>query len=778
MTGYTDRPWPVRGLIFTRNRKGRCWETAALERWLRLVRQVFKARKCEVLAPSQDAAVLQTLLEAVPNLDLRLSWRCEGAPSAELAALGEAGLLDVCAVVRGTNPEPLAAWGEACRLAGTPLRVRLVPPFEPGISHAAWAEACKRAAVRQVAVAAADPFASIPPQRNSRATLQAVSYMNGLAEELSGLDADAYLEGLPFCRVSEKNRMRCINEPQCRRDPAHFDAASYALAQRLWRLRPAWGGMAVQMLLGLYSAWPNPIDAKLLPWVLEKPWVHVRLWAAHKMTRPLRIPKLAPRTKPPPHVTPSADILRFPAHEACRTCRFRLICDRLPAAAARAYPGLEAEAVEGELAVEPVAELAPASYCDAVDAALAEQDRPPADLVEKARSLLEATPPTRIIGPYAYEVEAQWSKHSAGNVRWFSWTASEKRSTPLATLTPPAMVAVNLGDGFADLAGFSMGKHAKIAAPMTAFSHRFALYAAEDGRYVLLRDGQPVRPVEFAGDAYVPLRIGSRFTPRIALWNIDGSLTTQSVSIWEESGSAEADQDDGNPRQVSFVVVCTRFARRLEAVLHHLARQPHTSRENYEVIVAYVPGMDATLDVTESLQQVYPDLRIVTLPFTPGLATAKGIMINECVRLAKGEWVALLDADALIPPGLLDRLAALPEEAMFAVPDGRKMLSPETTAEILLGQRDAWAEWDALLHEAEEYRYNEADGVPIGFLQVARRACFDTVQYLESRNFEGADYHFGLAMRKAFGKEHRMSGMPVLHLDHGGSQWYGTAQHR
>ena len=35
----------------------------------------------------------------------------------------------------------------------------------------------------------------------------------------------------------------------------------------------------------------------------------------------------------------------------------------------------------------------------------------------------------------------------------------------------------------------------------------------------------------------------------------------------------------------------------------------------------------------------------------------------------------------------------------------------------------------------------------------------------------------GEKLRENLGPEHRLSGVPVLQLDHGGSQWYGTRTH-
>jgi glycosyltransferase involved in cell wall biosynthesis len=153
-------------------------------------------------------------------------------------------------------------------------------------------------------------------------------------------------------------------------------------------------------------------------------------------------------------------------------------------------------------------------------------------------------------------------------------------------------------------------------------------------------------------------------------------------------------------------------------------------------------------------------------------------MINEAARMARGEWVILMDADILLPPRALSRIQTLGPEVQFTAPDGRKMLDPDTTARILMGEFRPWESWDALVEAPVEYRYREAHGVPIGFFQAVRRSCFDKVQYVEFNHFEGSDFFFGNDIIEEFGPVHRLDGMPVLHMDHGGSQWYGTPRHR
>jgi hypothetical protein len=65
-------------------------------------------------------------------------------------------------------------------------------------------------------------------------------------------------------------------------------------------------------------------------------------------------------------------------------------------------------------------------------------------------------------------------------------------------------------------------------------------------------------------------------------------------------------------------------------------------------------------------------------------------------------------------------------------------------------------------------------GAPPGFCQCVRRELFREHKYAEFDHFEGADWWFSVELVKRHGRETRFEGMKLLHLDHGGSQWYGT----
>jgi len=137
----------------------------------------------------------------------------------------------------------------------------------------------------------------------------------------------------------------------------------------------------------------------------------------------------------------------------------------------------------------------------------------------------------------------------------------------------------------------------------------------------------------------------------------------------------------------------------------------------------------------------------------------------------------LLDSDTLLPPDYFAKLDAVSDSAEFVAPDGRRLLTPETTHKILMGEIDPWDCWDELALGEGEYRFRETMGVPVGFCQCFRREHLKKHPYMEMEHFESADMFFGMRVLKDIGEATRLSGTPVLHLDHGGSQWYGAARH-
>lgn len=778
---------PTRGLVLGENEYGRAYGARDLRRWLRLNRVVFKTDKVDVLinaAPESIEARLGRALSYAKSLDLRVSLRttCEHA-APELGALRAQGLFDVFLTpTRVTDPN-FTAWLSACKDAGLPVRIQLPFPLHATLEADRFAELYAQSGVVVANIAAQDPFVNAEGCQTKAQTDHSLDRMGALADALQAQGIECNLVGIQFCLAPRRHWPLIVDAPQFYNSHQHYRRDSYELAIKLRGRSPVIAGKIVSIVLGKYTLFDNPIDNRLLPWLLESPWLRARIVAWHKVTGHLRIIRSVPTARPEGELRAGKAMQRkrretiHALGPLCGICSLRHICDHETSSMRRALPGAEVTPQDGEIVMNPLHfAAAAAKYYDEIDRDRLEREDTSRALAEAARRTMADRPPDREIDSFEYQTEGQWSHQLPGGVRWFGFTNTEKLSTPLGVYDPPFTLSVMFGGGIAEYVGFSLGRDCKLVCSMDGYRHQVVLHVEKDGRYVLLRDGEPVRPVTFEGQYYAPLRLGDRLEPRISCWNIDNSIVTQNVQVWSDRLAKPAAPAGPAPK-FSVVTVCVRYARRLQAVIQAVAHQRGIPHSDIEVLVAYVPEADTTEDVLDSLQLANPDLIIHRSTFTERKARAKGFIINETLKKASGEWVVLLDADTVIPPDFFANVLKHGDKADFIVPDGRKLLSRETTAKVLLGDMRPWEQWDALLASEGEFRYREMEGVPIGFCQVVRRRCFDDVKYYEADHFEGADWQFSIDMRKHFGRELRLSGVPVLHLDHGGSKWYGTSRH-
>ncbi len=780
-----DRIPPSRGLLLDANEHGRAYNPRDVHRWLRLNRVVYKTDKVDYLCdadPEDATRRTADLLGHARTLDLRLSLRtsCAGPPP-DLARLRSQGLRDVFLTPRRVTDPALSSWLVVAAHAGLPVRLQIPFPLHPTLDAQRFAEQYAAAGVVAVNIAVHDPFVNTGGCHSKTQSEQSIERSHALANALAALGIECNLLGLPFCLSDRAHWPSVVNARQFFADHQHYRQDSYELALRLRNRSALLAGKILSIYLGKHTLFDNPIDNKLLPWLLESPWLRARIVAWHKLTGHLRLIRSVPNAAPESEARAEKALQRKRRETIrgfgplCGICRLRHVCDHESPALKRALPGIEVSPMDGDLVMNPLHfAIDQPKYYDDVDRDRLELAGSNADLAARARTLMDERPPDREIDAFDYKTEGQWSHQLPGGVRWFGFTNTEKLSTPLATLDPPFTLSVLVGGGIAEYAGFSLGRDCKLVCPMDGYRHQLVLHVERDGRYVLLRDGEAVRPITFEGHHYVPVRLGDRIEPRISLWNIDNSIVTQNVALWSEHLRRATDRP---APKFSVVTVCVKYARRLQTVLQAVAHQQGIAHSDIEIIVAYVPEVDPTEDVLEALALAHPGLAIHRSTFNEHKARAKGFLINESLRKASGEWVVLLDADTVLPPNFFQEVLARGANADFVVPDGRKLLNREVTARVLLGDIRPWERWDELLATEGEFRYREMEGVPIGFCQVVRRRCLDTVQYYEADHFEGADWQFSIDMRKHFGQELRLSGVPVLHLDHGGSKWYGTSRH-
>lgn len=771
---------PSRGLIVTHDHRGRPYAQIDLKRWIRYSRLAHRCGKFDVLDRSEGFATIGTLFDGARELQAVLSLRTDcAAPPPSLGLLKDQGLHDVFLCPGTVDSAHLDAWLSACKENQIAARLQVQAPFDKALDAESEAARFAGAGVVAVNITLWDPFLERPPCGNAAESRNTLDAMQRLATALEANHVEANILHVPLCVVGEEHLRHTANSPQCALDHQQYERLSYDLASRVYRRGPLYMKRIMLILLAEKTLSVHYIDNYLLPWMLHRRYAHFAAALWRRLTWPFNFLRNVPaettqqRFEQEQEKAYKRTTNRLTA--ACAQCRLRRICDHETKAFTRMLPGLHVEAQTGDVIASPLHfSVAQPKYYDSIDARRRGQDKQRETLAKEAKELMACRPPDRILGSESYAVEDAFSQPMEGGIRWHSMTNSEKRSSVLARLEPPFSLAVDFGQGIAEYVGFCFGRRAKLVCPMETYRHTVTLHVDAEGAYVLLRDGEAVRPVEFTGHCYVPPRLGGVLEPRISIWNIEDAIMTHNIRIWE--GTPPPSHD---PAQVkySIIIVSTRFTRRLQGVLRSLLHQENFDLHKFEVIIAYVPGIDATDDLIDSAIAACPEIRFIRSPFPEHHVNSKGYLINESRALASGEWIMLLDSDTLLPPDMFARIDALSGEAEFIAPDGRKLLTRETTAKILLGELNPWEHWDELLDGPGEYRHREAHGVPVGFCQCFKAKYLDELPYTEVEHFEGADMAFGMQLRERVGREHRLSGVPVIHLDHGSSQWFGTQKH-
>lgn len=774
---------PTRGIITVRNQKGMAHDVTTLRKWIRLNSSVYKTDRIDVCMTEQDAVLWALLANFAENEGVRLSPRLQSACSPDaFSAILEETPHDVCIEHNDFVDTALARWCDTLDERRIPFRIRCgagaIPAKEGGMEtlSALLNRACA------ITLTACDPFSPARPAANQEESESAVKRLNALARTLAVKGADVMLTGLPFCHIDADNLDRAMNSAQCFLDHGQYHRQSYEFAERMFRFRSCRISTAIENLLARRTSVHNVIDAALFPWIQDYPRLYIRVWMYHKLTRHLWFMKHNPRPLPETLAAYENElayyrkVMKRAEGPVCSQCRYRMICDRKTEAFSRNFPGLDISAQPGDaVAAAPVQTRTLTRYYDALDAARRKAPARTGELAESTRQLVMRQTPTREISADTYDIVGRYTHHMPGAVRWLSFGKGELESTALARLAPPFTISFTLGGGIATHAGFSFGRHAKLVCPLIDYSHRLTLGVAPDGGYVLLRDGQIVQPTEFEASSHVPPRLAGVLEPRLNLHNIDGMILTQTVMLWE---GAQPLRQVSEEVKYSVIIISTRYTRRLQATLMALAHQQGIPRHLFEVIVGYVPGIDATDDLIDSLESSFPDMRLVRFPFSEGRARSKGFMINEALRAVSGKWVLLMDADILLPPDTFSLLEEIEENCYFIAPDGRKMLTPEVTSKLLLNELQPWRDYEKIMRGPGELRKREADTIPIGFFQCIRKEILARIPYHELDHFESSDWLFGRDVSVTYGREYRMRDFYVLHLDHGGSQWYGTHKHR
>ncbi|HMQ09844.1 MAG TPA: hypothetical protein PKC21_03990 [Oligoflexia bacterium] len=358
-----------------------------------------------------------------------------------------------------------------------------------------------------------------------------------------------------------------------------------------------------------------------------------------------------------------------------------------------------------------------------------------------------------------------------GSIEWRSIFFNFKKSTVLTTLNTPSLIKAQFS-GTARLIGFYIHDHQFVVCTADKQTHDLSLYIDKNGSYTLMKDGKITHPV-FSKKFHTPARISTQSPVGLAAKSVLGSLITQQIRYWDQNNAVF----NNNEINYSIIVVCTRFSRRLEQLLKSICTQDYTT-EKLQIIVCYVPGLDGTDDLLDSLELTYPKISIQRLPFHASKQHHKGFMINQAALNVLGKKVLLTDADIVMPPNLFKILDEKYNKKGFVGAYGRKMLSPTTTAKILLGELNPQQEYNDIIEiDSGELRIDEAKGRPVGFFQLVNTDYLHKVPYQDLPNFEGADAFFAEDISMNCEQPTIAKEITLLHLDHGGSQWYGTKRH-
>lgn len=744
---------PVRGLVLLHNEQGRPIRPVDIHRWINYLRTLLDIRKIDALAHGP-------ISESVHNTFAYTRWRAmafslrtdaSASPDGFDRLAGQAAQNDVFLCPRCVEEEHLRAWLGAARKHSLPIRVQLQAPYLPQMPIAELVGLFADHGVCSVNLVVADPFLPSNPsagESESRALLERVFQV---AEGLETSVAEVNLFGFPFQTVPAPLLRIAGSLRHFYADHQQYDQISYEFAAESYARSPKVLRMLVLLRLARHAAQLNVSDAKLVSFLgggglglqpqvkfLSKLW-RTCFGLTHKM-QPVT------RNRPP------ADVSLLPQ---------------------------EIEVFHTVFSGVALSEEAPSTgvflpqrkrYFDEIDSLRLLRPEKQRELAKCAAEYEQRTPPSEVWGMDHWGGRTVFYTLMSGAEKWYALRSNERISTRLPELTLPCMISVTFGGGLAEMIGFSIGRQYRILCPMVDTSHTLTLIADETGEFALLRDGAILQPAKIAGRAIFPDRLPAILKVRICVWDIHDEIAITPIKVW--SGALPPPEE---PKTVKYSIVlfCTRFSRRLTAALQCIAHQEGIALEKLEVIVAYVPGLDGTEDAVDAVRLVYPELRIVLWPFPPQNQKSKGFAINEAIDVGTGEWIMVMDSDILLPPQMFSRLEDLTREHKYIAPAGRGMLDSVTTAKILLGAIAPWEVWDELLEGVVENRDREAKGIPIGFSQVFHRSCLDKVRYKEYEHFEGADWEFGKEMREHFGEEHRMD-LRVLHLDHRGSQWYGT----
>lgn len=741
---------------------------------MRYLRIVLNAEMADILL-NEKFELLFPLLSSANEMGLGLGLRTSSMTvPVSMQAFIDSGLQQVHLDLKDSEHNRHDEWAEVCARNAIPMRMTIHAPYPIEMDPEAWSNTMVRAHLASITF-------SLKKETAGRvSSLEGtMKWLEKACRILEAKGIEANIVDMPFCGSPDSLWINLLNDPQEQLNHSSYMPSSVDLVEKIGARKPFIGSMIIRVLLSRSTLNKEVQDTLMLPWLLRNSYRYLFFRVLRRLTIHMKV-----RRSTPSESSQSAferELKKKQQAElkelgtTCSECSLKRICDHSSSVDSITWPDFTPEAVGGDHVVSPLHySLNQPKYYSPTEKERLNQIQINDELGQEAVQFITSHEPDQIVTSADYSIENAHFDRMEGGIKWWSATQAEKYTSELGEFELPFTLSVDVGGGIADYFGVHLGRQCKILTPMEAYRHNFIFHVNEEGQYVLLRDRHPVHPSEFEGELYLPLRVGNRLQPRLSAWNIDNCIATQNLRIWS---GPRGTKDSGNTVKYSIIIVSTKFTRRLQAVLQNLAHQKGFDLSSIEIIICYVPGLDATDDLIDSFSMTFPHIKIVRSPFPEKYMRSKGFLINESAKLIHGEWVMLLDSDTLLSPDYFSKIEALSDTADFIAPDGRRLLPPDITGAILMGELKPWEEWDRLLDGEGEFRHRETGGIPVGFCQCFRAKYLEQFPYLEVDHFETADMQFGMEMLNEIGEEHRISGRPVLHLDHGGSQWYGAQKH-
>ena len=179
--------------------------------------------------------------------------------------------------------------------------------------------------------------------------------------------------------------------------------------------------------------------------------------------------------------------------------------------------------------------------------------------------------------------------------------------------------------------------------------------------------------------------------------------------------------------KISILTCCHRFLQRFQIFIQSICRQQFDLAD-VEVIVANPHSPDGLSDYLKLLQESHSTPVITEILLDPKYFRNRGFMLQKAFEQAQGEIVIGMDCDLVLPLDFLQRIV----ETVQANPDRivgiyRNFLTPNTTALILTGNLDPYANFETLKLEDQE-EPNGYRGV-LGYCQALTHEAWKRVGY-------------------------------------------------